>query len=174
MLGLTFSSKLDWGSYIICIAKTASLRIGALIGSMKFRFPEVALYLYKYTIRPCMEYYSPILDGAPRCCLESLDKVQKQICRTVGSSLAATLEPLAHRRNMASLGLFCRSNFGRCSSVLAQMVPLPFCRGRSTRYTDRFRDFSVTIPRLYKVSMSTVPFLAQLDCGILCLYNTFL
>ena len=28
-LGLTFSSKLDWGSYIICIAKTASEKIGA-------------------------------------------------------------------------------------------------------------------------------------------------
>ena len=32
-LGLTFSSKLDWGSYIISIAKTASKRIGALIRS---------------------------------------------------------------------------------------------------------------------------------------------
>ena len=31
MLGLTFSSKLDWGSYIISIAKTASKKIGALI-----------------------------------------------------------------------------------------------------------------------------------------------
>ena len=30
MLGLTFSSKLDWSSYIICIAKTASKKIGAL------------------------------------------------------------------------------------------------------------------------------------------------
>ena len=36
MLGLTFSSKLDWGSYIISIAKTASKKIGALIRSMKF------------------------------------------------------------------------------------------------------------------------------------------
>ena len=45
MLGLTFSSKLDWGSYIISIAKTASKKIGALIGSMKFLSPEVALYL---------------------------------------------------------------------------------------------------------------------------------
>ena len=42
---LTFSSKLDWGSYIISIAKTASKKIGALICSMKFLFPEVALYL---------------------------------------------------------------------------------------------------------------------------------
>ena len=55
MLGLTFSSKLDWGSYIISIAKTASRKIGALIRSMKFLSPGVALYLYKSTMRPCME-----------------------------------------------------------------------------------------------------------------------
>ena len=47
MLGLTFSSKLDWGSYIISIAKTASKKIGVLIRSMKFLFPEIALYLYE-------------------------------------------------------------------------------------------------------------------------------
>ena len=51
MLALTFSSELDWGSYIISIAKTASKKIGALIQSMKFLSPEVALYLYKSTIR---------------------------------------------------------------------------------------------------------------------------
>ena len=55
MLWLTFSSKLDWGSYIISIAETVSKKIGALIRSMKFLSPEVALYLYKSTIRPCME-----------------------------------------------------------------------------------------------------------------------
>ena len=45
MLGLTFSSKLDWVSYIISIAKTVSKKIGALIRSMKFLSPEIALYL---------------------------------------------------------------------------------------------------------------------------------
>ena len=54
MLGLT-SSKLDWGSYIISIAKTASKKIGTLIFSMKFLSPETALFLYKSTILPCME-----------------------------------------------------------------------------------------------------------------------
>ena len=39
MLGLTFSSKLDWGSYIVSIAKTDSKKIGALIRSMKFLSP---------------------------------------------------------------------------------------------------------------------------------------
>ena len=55
MLELTFSSKLDWGLYIISIVKTASKKIGGLIRSMKFLSPEVALYLYKSTICPCME-----------------------------------------------------------------------------------------------------------------------
>ena len=150
MLGLNFSSKLDWGSYIVSIAKTASKKIGVLIRSMKFLSPEVALYLYKSTIRPCMEYCCHVWAGAPSCYLELLDKLQKRICRTVGPSLAASLEPLARRRNVASLSLFDRYYFGRCSSELAQLVPLPYSRGRSTRYSDRLHDFSVTIPRCYK------------------------
>ena len=36
MLGLTFSSKLDWGSYNISITKSASKNIGAMICSTKF------------------------------------------------------------------------------------------------------------------------------------------
>ena len=50
MLWLTFSSILNWGSYIISIAKTASRKIEALICSMKFLSPEIALYLYKSTV----------------------------------------------------------------------------------------------------------------------------
>ena len=150
MLGLTFSSKLDWGSYIITIAKTASKKIGVLIHSMKFLSPEVALYLYKSTICPCMEYCCHVWAGAPSCYLELLDKLQKRICRIVGPSLAASLEPLAHCRNVASLSLFYRYYFGRCSSKLTQLVPLPFSRGRSTHYSHRLHYFSVTIPRCYK------------------------
>ena len=60
---------------IISIAKTASKKIRAFICSMKFLSPEVALYLYKSTI------YGILL---------------QQICRDVGPSLAASLEPLAH------------------------------------------------------------------------------
>ena len=126
MLGLTFSSKLDWGSYIISIAKTASRKIGALIRSMKVLSPEVALYLYKSTIRPCMEYCCHVWAGAPSCYLDLLDKLQKRICKIIGLSLAASLEPLAHRRNVASLSLFYRKYFGRCSSELAHLVPLLF------------------------------------------------
>ena len=75
MLGLTFSSKLEWGSCITSIGETAC---------KKFLSPEVAPYLYKSTIRPYMEYCCHVWAGAPSCYLELLDKLQKRICRTVG------------------------------------------------------------------------------------------
>ena len=73
-----------------------------------------------------MEYCCNVWAGAPSCYLELLNKLQKQICSTVGHSLAASLEPLAHHRNVASLSLFYRYYFGRCSSELAELVPLPY------------------------------------------------
>ena len=71
-----------------------------------------------------MEYCCHIWAGAPSCYLELLDKLQKRICRTVGSS--------------------------RLIMVYRYYVPLPFPRERSTRYSDRSDDFCVTIPRSYK------------------------
>ena len=41
ILAFTFSSKLDWGSYIIFITKNASKKIGASICSMNFLYPEL-------------------------------------------------------------------------------------------------------------------------------------
>ena len=54
-----------------------------------------------------MEYCCHISAGASSCYLELLDKLQKWICRTVDPSCAASLEPLAHRRNAVfSVGIF--------------------------------------------------------------------
>ena len=78
MLELTFSSKLDWGFCIISIAKTTSKKIGALIRCMRFLSPEVALYLYKSTICPCMEYCCRVWAGAPSYYLELLEKLKNE------------------------------------------------------------------------------------------------
>ena len=69
MLGLFFISKFD----IISIVKTASLKIGALICSMKFLSPNVILYLYKFIIQPCIEYCPHTSSGALICYLEMFD-----------------------------------------------------------------------------------------------------
>ena len=81
-----------------------------------------------------MEYCCRVWAGAPNCYLELLGELQKRICRT-------------HHRNVASLSLLYRYYFGRCSSELAQPV---YSQGKSTRYSDRLHDFSVTISRCYK------------------------
>ena len=70
-----------------------------------------------------MEYCCYVWVGAPSCYLELLDKLQKRICWTADPSLAASLEPLVHCQNVASLSLFYRYHFGRCSSKLAQLAP---------------------------------------------------
>ena len=165
MLRFSFSSKLDWGSYNISIAKTASKKIEALIHSIKFLSPEVVRYLFKSTLWPCMEYCCHFWAVATSYYLELLDKLQKRICRAVVPSLAFSLEPLAHRQSVASLSFFYRYYFGRCSSKLAQLVLLPYSRGSSTRYSDRLHDFFslfVDVARMFS-------FLSQLDSGILCL-----
>ena len=94
MLVLTFFSKLDWRSYIISIAKTASKKIGDWIRSVTFLSPEIALYLYKSTIWSCMEYCRHVCADAPSCYLELLDKLQKCIRRVArfNSFLAVKLE----------------------------------------------------------------------------------
>ena len=98
LLGLTFYSKLDWGFYnIISFGQTASKKIVALICSMEFLSPEVAVFLHISTIRLYMERCFHFWADAPSCYLELSDKLQKRIYRTAGPSLASALEPLAHR-----------------------------------------------------------------------------
>ena len=96
------------------------------------------------------QYCCCVWAGSLICYLKLLDNLQKSICRTVGPSLAACLEFLACCRNVASFSLFKKYFFGRCSSELAQLVLLPYFWKRSTDYSDRLHDFSVTIPRCYK------------------------
>ena len=77
-----------------------------------------------------MEYCCYVWAGTPSRYLELLDKLlQKRICRTVGPSLVAFLELLAHRQNVACLSFFYRYHFGKCSSELAKLVPFLILEG---------------------------------------------
>ena len=170
MPGLTFSSKLDQGFYIISIAKTAFKKIGALIRSLNV----FALYLYKSVIRPCMEYCCHVWDGAPSCHLELLDRLQKCIYMTVGPSITTSLEHFPHGRNVASESLFYTYYFGRCSSEPAELVPFVSLEGDLLVILIDYMIFLSPFLAVTRMSMSTVSFLAQLVYGILCLWNAFL
>ena len=121
---------------------------------MKFLSPESALYLYESTICPCMEYCCHVGAGAPNCYLELLDKLQKWICRTCCFSW--TIGSLSKCVQLRFFQLKFFFNFFYryyLVDVLQNCLDwfhFLFFRGRSTRYSDRLHDFSVTIPRCYK------------------------
>ena len=97
-------SLLNW---IVALALYLLLKLPPLFVLWSFFLLRL---LCKSNAWACMEYCC--------YCLEMLDKLQKRICGTVGSSPAASLEPLAHHGNVASLTLFYMYYFGRCSFEL--------------------------------------------------------
>ena len=101
-----------------------------LIHSMKFLFAEVALYLYKSTIRPCMEYFCHVWAGAYSYYLELLDKLQNVYhdCWSFTCCLPWTRGKSLKCNQLSPFYKYC---FGRCSSELAELVPLLYSQGRS-------------------------------------------
>ena len=112
-----------------------------------------------------MKYYCHVWAGVPNCYLELL---QEQLCRTVGPSLAASLEPLAHCQNVASLSLFCRYYFGRCSLNWLNWLQFLFVVGGLLVILTDCMIFLSPFRDVTRMSMSTVSFLAKLGSGILC------
>ena len=71
---------------------------------------------------------------------------------------------------VAQLGriFFYRYYFASCSSELAQFIPLPYPRGRSTRYSDRLHDFFLSpFLDVIRMSMLRVSFPTEQDPGII-------
>ena len=70
---------------------------GSLYRVQHFLTPESILYLYKSTIRPCMEYCSHIWGGDPRCHgLDLLDRVHKWVSRKKENRLAMRVDMVAN------------------------------------------------------------------------------
>ena len=148
LLGITFTPSMDWKPYIQSIAKAASRRVGSLYRAQRFLTPETILHLYKSTIRPCMEYCSHIWGGAPKSHgLDLLDRVQKRVVNLVGPELSAGLNPLSHRRDVASLSLFYKYYNGNCSSELVNLVPCRRVTVRTTRFSERLHPHAVDPPK---------------------------
>ena len=170
MLGLSFSSKLDWGSYIISIAKIAYKKSGALIPSMKFLSPEVALYLYKSTIHPCMEYCCHVWAGAPSCYLKLLDKLQKWICMSFSCCFPWNLGPLLKSSKLLKVFSISNTLVDVLKNWLNWFYFLFLEAGLLVILIDCM-IFLSTFLDVTRMSMSTVSFLAQLDSGILCFFS---
>ena len=143
-----FLNYLFWGCYIISLLRPPP-------GKLEPWFVLWSFFLLRLLFVPINLPYGHVWNTAVMS--ELVHLVATWECwisykngHAVGRSLATSLEPLANRINVASLSLFYVYYFGRCSSELAQFVPLPYSRGRSTRYSDRLHDFFATVSRCCK------------------------
>ena len=120
-----------------------------------------------------MEYCCHVWAGAPSCYLNMQDKLQKRACWTVVPTLAVSLEPLGHLRNVANSSFFYIYCFGRCSSEWAELVDFLI-----------LVEDSLVVPINWVISlspfldvittfMSIVSLFAKLDYGIVFLQNAF-
>ena len=104
-----------------------------------------ALYCYKSIIWLYMEHCCHAWVVSTRWYLDMLDKLQQQLNRTLNLTHAASLKPLDHYQNVASLSLFYKHLSGRCSSKLAELAVLPYSWERSTHYSNSCMIFVLPI-----------------------------
>ena len=154
LLGLKFSSDLKWNAYIASIAKDAARMVGSFYRSRKYLTPSALLYLYKSQIRLKMEYCCHLWAGCSQHALSSLDKIQNRMRGLVGDELFASLQPLSHRRNVASLSLFYRYFQGKCSEELHSLVP----KKREFTIPTRFSETCELHPHFLELSMARTEF----------------
>ena len=147
LLGLTVSSDLSWKPYLQKVSKKAAQRIGSLYRASRYLSPESILYLFNATIRPLMENCCHLWAGAPKTHLQLLDRVEKRAKNLMGQQLANKLLPLSVGRDVASLSLFYRYYFGKCSSALCENVPKPKVFSRNTRRANPLTCYHVNIER---------------------------
>ena len=136
--------------------------------------------------------------GAPSCYLDKLVNLQKAVymlllllllllnpsleilpLQHLALSLAAFIEPLVHRRNVASLRLFYRYYFGKCPSELDTLTAFLYSRRRFTCYSNSLPNSPVTIPTCYAHVISFFFFFwfyfcTTVDSGFLWPQNAFL
>ncbi|MPC99166.1 hypothetical protein E2C01_094563 [Portunus trituberculatus] len=125
ILSLSFTYNLNWKLHISSLAKTASMKLGVLRRLRQFFSPLQQLTLYKGLIRPFL-----------------LDRVEsKAFCLINFPPL--TLQPLSHRRNVASLTIFYRYFHVNYSTDLTNYMPPRLLWPRCTRLSSSSHPYSL-------------------------------
>ena len=100
-----------------------------------------------------------------------LAKLQKWASKTDDPLLASSLELMVYCRNIASLSLFCRSCFDRCSSELAAMIPHLIFTDNPLFILIGCMIFLPSCEVVIWNYMSNFCTCKQLESGIICLKN---
>ena len=124
ILGIDISSDVQFGGHLEGKAKLASNKLGVLSRARQYFTPAHRLQLYKAQVRPHMEYCCHLWAGAPQYQLAPFDRIQRRAARIVDDhAISMQIDPLALRREVASLSIFYRIYHGECSEELFGLLP---------------------------------------------------
>ena len=131
LLGVEFTNTATVTNYILAKAATGGKLVGMLRRYSDFLSEKARHHIYLASIRPIMEYASPVFVNAPKYALGALDKIQRRAQRLFPSM---RLDSLELRRNVAGLcQLFNIMNCKAPSAVLARINPRVQPYHRATR-----------------------------------------
>ncbi|XP_045496949.1 uncharacterized protein LOC123695220 [Colias croceus] len=139
ILGIDIASDVQFRGHLEDKAKLASKKLGVLARARQYFPPAHRLLLYKAQVRPHMEYCSHLWAGAPQYQLLPFDRLQRRACRIVDlPELTDRLDPLALRRDVASLCVFYRIYNGECSEELFALIPPAQFHHRTARHKQKY------------------------------------
>ena len=146
-LCLSLSSNLTWKTQIHSLAQHAPQELGFLARARGFFSSSHLLSIYKYQIRPSLEYCSHVLGGAPKSTLCLLGKVQSKAIRLINNpNLTKSFQPLSHHRLVGDLSIFYRYFHEHCSQEIKEIIPVPLRRVRTIRSSTHSHPPQVSLP----------------------------
>jgi hypothetical protein len=98
-----------------------------------------------------LEYAAPVWQGAAKSHLDKFDSIQNKALKilniTDDQAIDNKIQPLKHRRDVASLCVFYRIKSGMAPSDTCKIVPPPMKQQRATRSTGNWSDHKVEVQR---------------------------
>ncbi|XP_032237538.2 uncharacterized protein LOC116618187 [Nematostella vectensis] len=130
LLGVHITSDFSWNTHCDAIVKKATKRLYAIRALKKSGLSSNDLIqVYCSTMRPVLEYASPVWSALPEYLVELVESVQKKVLRIVFPNLSyhealshAKLETLCQRRETACIALVAKAKRG---GPLKRLIPIP-------------------------------------------------
>jgi hypothetical protein len=147
LLGVEFAANGTVNQHILKKASTAAKLVGMLRRQSRFFSERARYHIYVATIRPNLEYASPIFVNAPRGTLQLLERVQERAA-LLFPSFSSRLDSMELRRNVAGLSqLFRILDNTAPNSVQRHLKPKFHHVSRTTRHSESINLKALSISK---------------------------
>jgi hypothetical protein len=162
LLGVSFSSKGALSEHIMAKAKIAGKLVGMLRRQSCYLNEYARFRIYVSTIRPIMEYGSPVFINAARYALCALDSVQKRAQKLFPTKV---LDSLELRRNVSGLTVLYSIVNSTAPVLVRQQIPTPlhlFARSTRLEQQSNLRQLAIPKSRTLCHQKSFMPYFCRL------------